>query len=375
MPFCVAAQVPASSAKSAAAPADPAAAVAPRNPADIIVAPDANPETAPEPAPDIALLLPLQSADFNSAAQALQRGFRAALKAYEGKLQVTVFPTDADPEHVLTVYTGALKKGARIVVGPMTRSAVSALAASGMVNAPTLALNAPEGDPALPRRFYWFGLSTEAEARQVAAQAWRDEQKFCFVASAETPLARRSAQAFADAYLALGGKVMQSFGFNPAETTFPQIRDRLANFESGCVFLAADAIQARLIRPYLSNSLTVYATSLIDTPDTLPRDNIDLNNIRFVDMPWLLQPDHPAVMIFPRASAADRGNLERFYALGIDAFRIAVELLREQPVFKLDLDGVTGRIRVGANNQILREPTPAIFRDGVAVPQDAAGKQ
>jgi outer membrane PBP1 activator LpoA protein len=375
LPFCVAAQVPASTGKLGAAPVNPSGATAPRDSADIIVAPDAKPETPPEPAPDVALLLPLQSADFNPAAQALQRGFRAAQKVYEGKLQVTAFPTDADPEHVLTVYATALKKGARVVVGPMTRSAVSALAASGIITAPTLALNTPEGDPALPRRFYWFGLSTEAEARQVAAQAWRDEQKFCFVAAAETPLAKRSAQAFADAYEALGGKVMQSFGFNPAESAFPQIRERLANFESGCVFLAADANQARLVRPYLSNALTVYATSLIDTPDTLPRDNIDLNNIRFVDMPWLLQPDHPAVMIFPRATAADHGNLERFYALGIDAFRIAVELLREQPVFRLDLDGVTGRIRVGANNQILREPTPAIFRDGVAAPQDANPRQ
>src|SRR5580658_10431061 len=95
LPFCVAAQVPASSAKPAAAAVEPPAAAAPRNPADIIVAPDSNPETPPEPTPDIALLLPLQSADFNPAAQAFQRGFRAALKTYEGKLTVTAFATDA----------------------------------------------------------------------------------------------------------------------------------------------------------------------------------------------------------------------------------------------------------------------------------------
>jgi outer membrane PBP1 activator LpoA protein len=369
VPFCVAAQVPASSGNTGAG--TPRAAS--RNPADIIVAPSANPSPVPEPVPDIALLLPLQSADFNPAAEALQRGFRAALKIYEGKLLTVAFPTDADPEHVLVTYAAALKRGARVIVGPMTRSAVSTLAGSGLVTVPTLALNAPDGDPALPHRFYWFGLSTDAEARQIASQAWQEQQKFCFVVYADTPLARRSAQAFGDAYQAQGGKVMQTFGFNPAETTFPRIRDRLANFESGCVFLAADANQARLIRPYLSNSFTVYATSLINTPDTLPRDNVDLNGIHFVDMPWLLQPDHPAVMIFPRAGAADRGSLERFYALGIDAFRIAVELLRDSPILRLDLDGVTGRIRVGPNNQILREPSPAIFRDGVAVPQDDAG--
>jgi outer membrane PBP1 activator LpoA protein len=375
VPFCVAAQVPASSGNANPGPPPRAGALTTQhNAADIIAAPSAAPPAAAEPVPDIALLLPLESPDFNPAAAAMQRGFQAALKAYGGTLVAAAFPTDADPKQVLNAYTAALKRGARIVVGPMTRSAVTALVASALATVPTLALNAPDGELPLPQRFYWFGLSADSEARQMASLVWREEQKFCFVVYADTPLARRSAQAFGDAYQAEGGKVMQTLSFNPAETAFPGIRDRLANFESGCVFLAADANQARLIRPYLSNSLTVYATSLINTPDALPRDNIDLNGIRFVDMPWLLQPDHPAVMIYPRVGTADRGNLERFYALGIDAFRIAAELLRAPAVLRLDLDGVTGRIRVGPNNQILREPSPAIFRDGVAAPLDDAGR-
>jgi hypothetical protein len=163
---------------------------------------------------------------------------------------------------------------------------------------------------------------------------------------------------------------MQVFAFNPSDNAFPQIRDRLLDFESGCVFLAADADQARLVRPYLSNSLTVYATSLVNAPDARPRDNVDLNGIRFVDMPWLLQPDHPAVMIYPRPEPPGDGDLERFYALGIDAFRIADEFRRSPRAPGLDIDGVTGRIRLGRDNQILREPIAAIFRDGAAQPRD-----
>jgi outer membrane PBP1 activator LpoA protein len=365
LPFCVAAQVPASAA--------PAAVQQDKPPAQLGPLPLSGPTTPPaptEPPPDIALLLPLPSRDFGPAADAVRRGVLAALKAGGDKLTVRPFPTDANPEHILAAYAAVVAAGARVVVGPMTRSAVSALASSALITVPTLALNTPDGDPPVPRLFYWFGLSTEAEARRMASLVLRDEQKFCFVAFADTPLARRGAQAFGEAYLAQGGKVMQTFSFNPAESAFPQIRDRLANFESGCVFLSADADQARLVRPYLSNSLTVYSTSLINTPDALPRDNIDLNGIRFVDMPWLLQPDHPAVMIYPRNSAVQHDNLERFYALGIDAYRIATELLRTQQVVRLDLDGVTGRIHMGPNNQVLREPMPATFRDGVAVPLD-----
>ncbi|MEJ0046558.1 MAG: penicillin-binding protein activator [Rhodospirillales bacterium] len=331
------------------------------------------PPPVPPVVPDIALVLPLQSRDFGPAAEAVRRGFMAALQVSGEKTKALAFPTNANSDQVLTNYAAALASGAKVVVGPMTRSAVSALAGSGLVTVPTLALNAPDGDPPLPRGFFWFGLSTDAEARRMASLAVREGQKFCFVVFAETPLARRGAQAFGDAYQTQGGKVLQTFPFNPAESSFPQIRDRLANFESGCVFLAADADQARLVRPYLSNSLTVYSTSLINSPEAVPRDNVDLNGIRFVDMPWLLQPDHPAVMIYPRLNPAGADSQDRFYALGIDAYRVAAELLRSPRVLKLDLDGVTGRIHMGPNNQVLREPLFAVFKDGVAIPADDNG--
>jgi outer membrane PBP1 activator LpoA protein len=82
-------------------------------------------------------------------------------------------------------------------------------------------------------------------------------------------------------------------------------------------------------------------------------------------MPWLLQPDHPAVAIYPRAPSSG-GDLERFYALGIDAFRIAATLVdgRGNP----EIDGVTGRIRVSPGGSVIREPVAATFRNGVAVP-------
>ena len=361
--FCVAGEVPASgdSGKRATAPVPAVSAPA------IPLAPPAN-----GPVPDVALLLPLQSPDFGRAADAVRRGFFAALKRHESRLVTVTIQTDAGTEQILGSYEAAIRLGAKIVVGPMTRGSVSALAASTLVTVPTLALNVPDGDPALPRRFYWFGLSADAEARQVATMAWRDEQKICFIVHPDTALGRRGAQAFAEAFRGFGGRVMQVFAFNPSDNAFPQIRDRLLEFESGCVFLAADADQARLVRPYLSNSLTVYATSLINAPDATPRDNVDLNGIRFVDMPWLLQPDHPAVMIYPRLEQPGEGDVERFYALGIDAFRIASEFQRSPRVPQLDIDGVTGRIRLGRNNQILREPTAATFRDGIAQPRDDA---
>ena len=78
---------------------------------------------------------------------------------------------------------------------------------------------------------------------------------------------------------------------------------RLIPSEPGnMVFLAAEVDKARLLRPYISNMLPVYATSQVFAGNANNLVNYDLSEVRFVDMPWLLQPDHPAVMVYPRVT-------------------------------------------------------------------------
>jgi outer membrane PBP1 activator LpoA protein len=131
------------------------------------------------------------------------------------------------------------------------------------------------------------------------------------------------------------------------------------------------ATRVRFIRSYLGSSLPIYATSLVfaSSADTLA--NFDLEGVRFLDMPWLLQPDHPAVMSYLRpevqSSALDQ---ERFYALGIDAYRIVQELLRPyEPM--VSLDGVTGTITPTDTQQFARSLVPAQFSQGSAKPLEA----
>ena len=63
-------------------------------------------------------------------------------------------------------------------------------------------------------------------------------------------------------------------------------------------------------------------------------------------------------------SPGESADLERLYALGIDACRIAQEMARGRTGF--DLDGVTGKLTVQAG-LIGREPIQAGYRDGEAV--------
>jgi outer membrane PBP1 activator LpoA protein len=102
-----------------------------------------------------------------------------------------------------------------------------------------------------------------------------------------------------------------------------------------------------------------------------------MNGVRLIDMPWQLQPDHTAVMVYPRPvvnpDQKRSPDMERLYALGIDAYRVAREIALSRPSF--ELDGVTGKLKVSFGRGAARfqriEPT-AVYRDGMVVPLPGA---
>jgi outer membrane PBP1 activator LpoA protein len=360
---------PATSPKSAPAakipapvPATPPASLPPEE--SIATAPPALPVTPPPAVPPprgpaVTLLLPLDAPDFRSAAEAIRQGFMAAMQTEGRTLDVGIRRTDAGSERVLAEYDAAVAAGTRLVVGPLTRSGVAALATSGRVSVPTLALNQPPvGAPT--RLLYAFGLSVEAEARQIARQAWDDAIRVAAVVSDATPLARRSREAFAEAWSALGGRIVRMIEL-PAEADPSQIRESLDRDPPQAVFLAASGERARLLRPYVGRT-PVYATSQINAGDD-PLKNFDLNGVRFAEMPWLVRVQDPGIARYPRPEGLD-SDLGRFYALGIDAFRLAAALLEGRRSFVLD--GVTGQLVV-SDGMVERRLVAATFRDGRCV--------
>ncbi len=315
--------------------------------------------------PHIALLLPLASPSFGRHADAVRQGFVAAAKRATSNVPpIRVYPVNEDTLNVLAVYEQALESGAQLVVGPLTRNGVAALAASSLVNVPTLALNTLESRTSAPARLYLFGLGVEQEARQVALLARDDGRRNAFVLGDGTPLGERMRQAFVAEFARNGGITVAELTFGADQSSLTKLRQTIDLGVADMLFFAVDAARARVARPYLGNSLPLYATSQVNEKSAI--GNNELNGVRFVDMPWLLQADHPAVMIYPRAQVGDALEFERLYALGIDAFRLGLDLLKgtADPA----LDGVTGRIRL-VDQQFVRELTTAQFIDGKAVVQ------
>ena len=314
----------------------------------------------------MALILPLSSPTFSRHADAVRQGFIAAAKA-AGKSAppVRFYSANEDTVNVLSIYEQAVESGARLVVGPLTRNGVAALAASNLVTVPTLALNALEARSPQPARLYLFGLTVELEARQVARLAFDDGRRNAFIISDDTALGKRMREAFLQEFARFGGITVAELSFSADQASLNKLRQASNLGVADMVFLALDFARARTVRPYLGNALALYATSQVSAGKSGALAAHDLNLVRFVDMPWLLQADHPAVMIYPRPQLGGIVEFDRLYALGIDVFRIVLELLQSnrEPM----LDGVTGRIRLTRDQQFVRELTTAQYVDGKTV--------
>lgn len=319
----------------------------------------------------VALLLPLQSSTLGKFADFVRQGVLAAAKSdSHAQLAINVYATAGDPNGTLAAYERALADGNRLVIGPLTRDGVAAVVRRVQPGVPVLALNALEQNPTLPENVYVFSLQVETESRQIARMVFADGRRSVLTVADGSLQARRVQSAFAEELGRLGGRVTAQFAYSTAMADLLALRESANSGHADAVLLVLDAPRARLIRPYVDGPVQVYATSQVfDGPTERLRD-AELNGVRFVDMPWLLQPDHPAVMVYarPDTPAPVASDSERLYAFGIDAYRIAVDLLRDARIAREPLDGVTGAISITRERYFVRELTPAQFADGRPVP-------
>lgn len=332
----------------------------------------------------IALLVPAQSETFGAAAQALRAGFMAAFEREPQGIEVSVVESADGAQNVLQAYADA-QAGNDIVVGPLARADVAAVARSGKVEKPSLVLAQPdvqaEGEITLPPRMLTIGLSMEDEARQLASWAAAAKPGKAFAISSGIAWQRRAARAFAMQWQEKGHDAQQieiatSGGYLSA-SGLAQLKKRLHDEKPALLFLGLDAFQAQQLQLALGKGQPVYGTSQLNpfsaTDWRSAEKRPEMNGVHLLDIPWQVLPDHPAAMVYPRwvTQADQRANsdLERLYALGIDAYRIAREIAVRRHSF--ELDGVTGRLTVkfGPDSYHFRRAAqPAIYQDGVVVP-------
>ena len=336
-------------------------------------APQAGPSTPAVPLPPgqrrahIALILPTASSILGKLSDAVRQGFLAAA-AVAGKdaPPVVVTATENEAGAALDACRAAQAGGALIVVGGLTRDGATSLAASDCPRQPVLLLNEPRGD--LLPTVYTTSLSLDQEARQAALHAVNEGFKSAIVIHTPAPLSRRVQEAFEREWGRAAGEVRR-FVYTGTPEEAAALREKLHAIinRADVIFLALDYTEARDLRPYLGATLPVYATSMSVNPRAETLVNLDLQGLRYGEMPWFAQPDHPAVMVYPQPKAPLSLEQERLYAFGIDAFRLAMQVLKGDAA-KAPLDGVTGRIVLEADHQFARTPLPAEIDGGRIIP-------
>ncbi|MDK2123305.1 penicillin-binding protein activator [Parachitinimonas caeni] len=318
---------------------------------------EASPQAEP-PTPHIALLLPIKSKSLGTVAEAIKSGAVAAqAKLAESRTPILrLYPTGEKEEDTVTQYKRALAEGAVGVIGPVTRPAISQIAATGRLDIPVLALNALDDGALSVTNLYGVGLSIESEAREIARLMREDGRSRPAVILTDAPLTKRMQQAFSAEWQIKGGSTTPVV-YDAKTVGLAKLKELLNQADADAVFLASDLKKARLVRPYIGNDRPVYATSQIwGGKFGKTAANVDLLGIKFVDMPWLLDPHNPEVAAYASPDKPLSADLSRLYALGIDAYRLSLQLIVAEAGVAIEMQGVTGGLRLDKSREFHRHP-------------------
>lgn len=347
----------------------------------------------------IALLLPSNDPNQN-VVNALRNGFLSAYyHAQKSGQQVPelLFFDSSSPNSLSQFYQQLQQQQVDLLVGPWEKDLVTRLAEQPGLPVTTLALNyADSREPSANRQLFQFGLAAEDEARMVAERAWSDGKRNAIVLVQPGDWGRRIQNAFGQHWQQLGGHIAaaQAIG-QPTELAqqlggLLKLRDsearhrKLQNLlgtslhfqpsrrsDVDFIFLAAAPQQAQQIQPTLrfqyAGDLPIYATSAVNPSSQSGSRGRDLEGILLTEIPWLLEQQNSLRdeigLLWPEAN----GIMGRFYAMGADAYQLALQLQQLKALPNNKTEGFTGSLQLNAQQHIERTPYWAKIVDGKAV--------
>ena len=312
-------------------------------------------------------MLPLESAAYGPAAEAVKAGFLAAAKraGISSRIRVIGHGDDA----VLPALAAAVDAGVALVVGPLTRDDLKTVLAMAPSRPRMLALNQTDDGLPLPDNVYALAaLSVDNDAAQIARVARAGRRAFG---------GRRREQRRAAAPVRRGvRRRMAKFRTSSCEASIVSTRTR-SGWDSSRRELAARASRrgtagdrrARTSRwrSRLLPQVRVYAVSQIadDLPPTMLRD---LEGVRYVEIPWLAGARQSGLGRRRRATRYESPLLERLYALGLDALALAQMFAEPAPPDRVELDGATGHLSLTPARTFARQGRLMVIRNGRAMP-------
>jgi outer membrane PBP1 activator LpoA protein len=356
------------------------------------------PQAKLEPAPHLALMLPLSGRTAEPAAQ-IRDGFMTAYYQLPAASRPRLRVYDTATTSMADVVADATAAGAEFIVGPLTREEVTAAADLLTTRPPILALNFLPPDRPTPSRYYQFALSPEDDARAVARYIGASGRRRGVVLAPEGDWGARVTAAFDEELRAAGGNLIGQATFGTAARTdftdsIMQVlrtddsRSRQQRIQSiigqklefeprrradiQFIFAPSQPRSARLLRPQLRFQLAgdIPTYTLGDAYEPHPTANEEIDGIMFPDMPWMLGDQGLSGDVREAARAAfgdSTSHRGRLFAFGFDAFRIAAALQRGG---NINPEGLTGTLSMDAQGRVRRELQWVRIKGGLPVPLD-----
>ena len=365
-----------------------------------------------EPPSQIALLLPF-SGRLKDASITIREGFMAAwYESRDDKPIIKIYNTDVD--NVAEKYEQAISEGADFIVGPLQKNAISKLIEEGDTRVTTLVLNQYDGhqntsntsSPSSLPSIIQFGLSPEEEAKQVAERAWFDARARAITISTGDERSRRVQDAFTTHWQELGGitlehvnigqdvraladPVRRVLNIDQSEQRGKTLRSKLQRSlktetrrrqDVDLIFMTVPPAIARQLVPqlryYRTDDIVLYSISDIFTGNVDERADEDINNVAFVDMPWVIDPENeysPLNRMIERYRKPAHSTYKRLYALGIDAYSLIPHIteLILQP--SQQYIGKTGYLKIDREGRVHRRLIWAKFVGGKPELSDVVG--
>ena len=119
------------------------------------------------------------------------------------------------------------------------------------------------------------------------------------------------------------------------------------------------------LNPYDGKQVPVYATSRSMDYNSGKNQWRDLQNVRFIEMPWMM-PDHKWQQLAQQTNQTwpERSTLQnRLFAFGVDAYELLPQLGMLTTLSYITFDGLTGTLTLNENSEVERNLPQAVIRN------------
>jgi hypothetical protein len=339
---------------------------------------------------NVAVLLPF-SGRFDSVAKAVQKGMLTAALADQGSSnKLSFYDTGSAGEGFSSAWYSAQENQADLIIGPLDKDSIETLKGMPESTIPVILLNQSESP------YQQFTLSPEGEAEAVAIKMINDGKTRVLIMAPNDSWGERMTKAFAQKFVDLGGHIQNNTYFQTEQSDFSaQLRQTLGLIESqlrarnlqqflklkinaeevvrsdvDAIFLAAKPSFARLMIPQLkfqrAADIPVYSSSHVFDGLHNEQHNKDLEGVRFAISPMELQIESLfETLPFDLTKVKHDKQL---FAFGFDAYQLISRLAWMSRISTGVVEGLTGNISLGQDNQFKRELLWAYYHNGLIAP-------